>query len=225
VALLDADDLWMPTYLEQLVALLEADPEIDLISPNAIYFGQTELEGQLFQDRVPPCQGVTFEKLLTRECAIFGGATFKRELVLAVGGFDEALETCMDLDLWLRMAQHGARFASTPEALVRYRRRDGSLSTNLLRTVRDMILIYEKALAGPELTPTVRDLVDARLTEKRAELSRELAKQMIVAHDFEAAAQQLALANAYFRSPKLRLIVLALRVAPELVARIVARRL
>src|SRR5438105_1307294 len=67
VALLDSDDLWMPHYLEQLVPRLEADPQIDLIFPNAVLFGSPRWEGKLFQDFYPPREPVTFEKILTQE--------------------------------------------------------------------------------------------------------------------------------------------------------------
>ena len=91
VALLDGDDMYMPRYLEALVTRLERDELIDVAFPNALLFGAPPLSGTLFQDRYPPREPITFERLLTRESNVFVSAVLKRNLVLAVGMFDERL--------------------------------------------------------------------------------------------------------------------------------------
>ena len=35
IALLDSDDLWAPEFLAKMLALLESDPTLDLVFPNA----------------------------------------------------------------------------------------------------------------------------------------------------------------------------------------------
>ena len=226
VALLDSDDAWTPEYLEKLVGRLEADPQIDIIFPNAVLFDSPRWEGKLFQDFYPPREPVTFEKLLTQESTIFISVMFKRELLDAAGLFDEALrEGCEDFDLWLRFARHGFRFASTSEPLVRYRKRNGSLSSDEVRVARSVIKVYEKVLASPETTPRQRELIAPLLAKRQAQLNRGLSKQMIMARDFAGAAHHLARANAHYRSFKLTLAAAGLRIVPHLVAKLVARSL
>src|SRR5262245_59492249 len=53
LALLDGDDVWLPDYLTTLVALIEADPTIDVLFPNAIFDGSPNFSGKLFQDVFP----------------------------------------------------------------------------------------------------------------------------------------------------------------------------
>jgi glycosyltransferase involved in cell wall biosynthesis len=224
LATLDGDDVWMPDYLEKMVGRLEADPEVDLIYPNAVFFGSPQWEGKLFQDLYPSSEPVTFEKLLKRECLVFTSSVFKRELIDQAGMFDESMRWCEDLDLWLRMARSGARFAFTKEPLVRYRRREASLSSDEVRMPRGLVTVYEKLLESPETTERERKLIAPLIAEQQAQINRALAKQMIAAGDFVGAAHHLGLANAHRRSVKLTLTAAALRVAPGLVAKLVGRR-
>jgi GT2 family glycosyltransferase len=207
-----------------MIARLEADPRIDLLYPNAVLFGLPRWEGQLFQGVYPSSAPVTFEKLLARECVVFVSVTFKRELVERIGLYDESLRWCEDLDLWLRMAQQGCHLAFTTEPLVRYRKRESSLSADEVRMPRSLIAVYEKVLTNPETTPPQRALIEPILAELRAQVSKAMSKQMISARDYAGAATQLALANAHYRSFKLTLVSAALRIAPGLVARLVSSR-
>ena len=53
VALLDSDDLWEPNYLAVQLAALESNPTLDVIYPNAIWFGDTILAGRRYMDEHP----------------------------------------------------------------------------------------------------------------------------------------------------------------------------
>lgn len=53
VALLDSDDLWLSDYLTKQVALLDADPELDLVYSDALIFGDSTLAGRTFMEMAP----------------------------------------------------------------------------------------------------------------------------------------------------------------------------
>ena len=109
IALLDSDDLLLPRFLEVLVGMLEADPALSVAYPNARYFGWPKHDGKLHQDVFPVAEPVTFDRVLRRECYIFGLLVFRREVIEAVGGYDESLagQGAEDFELWLRMLRHG----------------------------------------------------------------------------------------------------------------------
>lgn len=224
VALLDGDDIWMPEFLERLLARLEADPSIDVIYPNAVIFGETPVVGKLFQDIYPPREPVTFERLLTRECMVFISVMFKRDLISTVGMFDEGLRCCEDFDMWLRIARLGYRIGLTREPLVRYRRRVGSASIEEVAMAHDLITVYEKILHRPDVTGRERELIPSLVANVRAQENLALSKQMLRAGEFERAAEHLALANAHYRRLKLSVVAILLRVAPSLLARLVSWR-
>ena len=153
IALLDSDDQWLPQYLETMLARLQAEPEIDVLYPNAILFGTPQWEGKLFQDVCPSRAPVTLEMFLTRECNVFISAVFKREILDIVGTFDETLRGSEDFDLWLRMLQQGYRFDFLREPLVRYRKRDDSLSSSSARYFQNVLCALCKALGSASTTP------------------------------------------------------------------------
>src|SRR4029077_20704529 len=70
-----------------------------------------------------------------------------RDAVLAIDGFDPALRTCEDWDLWQRLAQAGARFVGVPEVLAFYRTGVAtSLSRGHRQMLRDGLVVIRRGL-------------------------------------------------------------------------------
>jgi hypothetical protein len=65
------------------------------------------------------------------ENTVLTAAVVRRDAVLAVGGYDEAMphQGDEDWDLWLTLVERGGRGVILPEILFNYRRRQGSLLT------------------------------------------------------------------------------------------------
>src|SRR5262245_31870668 len=70
VAVLDADDIWFPTYLEQQHAFLTAHPEADLVYADARLVGDSPLAGRTFMQTAPSRGRVTVESLLSLRCHV-----------------------------------------------------------------------------------------------------------------------------------------------------------
>ena len=223
VALLDGDDVWLPEYLTKLVGMLESDATLDLVFPNAWFWGSPNFSGREFQDVFPASEPVTFERVLRRECYIFGLAMFKRELLEAIGNYDETLGASEDFDLWLRMLRHGCRFGFTREPLVKYRWRADSLSNNSRQLLANLNKVYHKWLRDPAVPVEQRVLIETQLRDADAMLNWQLYREKLQARQYAEATRHLALANAHYRKPKLTLVQWGLRVAPSLVARLIDR--
>ncbi len=223
IALLDADDIWLPEFLAKMLALIESDPALDLVFPNAWFWGSPNFSGREFQSVFPASEPVTFERVLRRECYIFGLALFKRELLETVGYYDATLGASEDFDLWLRMLRQGCRFGFTREPLVKYRWRADSLSNNSHTLLSNLSKVYHKWLREPGVTAEQRALIDGQLRDAEAMLNWYRYRQTLQAGDYAQAAQHLALANAHYRKLKLTLVQMGLRVAPGLVAKLVDR--
>lgn len=223
IALLDADDIWVPEFLAKMLALIESDPALDLVFPNAWFWGSPNFSGREFQAVFPASEPVTFEKVLRRECYIFGLALFKRELLETVGYYDEELGASEDFDLWLRMLRQGCRFSFTREPLVKYRWRADSLSNNSDKLLNNLSKVYHKWLRDPAITAEQRALIEAQLRDADAMLNWSLYREKLQTGDYHQAAQHLALANAHYRKLKLSLVQIGLRVAPSLVAKLIGR--
>jgi glycosyltransferase involved in cell wall biosynthesis len=130
LAFLDGDDLWLPDYLESQLAVLRADPGIDMVFGNAILFGDTPLAGRCTTDFSPVEGEITFLKAVAGECTIAYCAVIRREIVIRAGMFDTRLRGSEDFNLWLRVLKAGGRIVYRQKPLYRYRRREGSATSD-----------------------------------------------------------------------------------------------
>src|SRR5215813_4822943 len=67
LAFLDSDDRWLPDHLASQMAMVDADPSLDLVYANARIFGNPEREW-IFQDRCPSNGKATFDALIVERC-------------------------------------------------------------------------------------------------------------------------------------------------------------
>jgi glycosyltransferase involved in cell wall biosynthesis len=221
IAFLDGDDIWMPRYLETLLGMIESDPSISAVYPNAYLFGSPHIAGKLYQGIFPVSEPVTFERVLKRECFIFCSVLLRRSVLDEVGDFDEGLwsQGAEDLDLWLRILRCGYRFQFTTEPLVKYRWRHNSLSNNGVGMMRSVIHVYEKWIWDERTTPSQRQWIESFLPGLYAQLRLARFKELMRAGNYRDAAPQLELANEYYHSAKLTLLRSVMHLAPGLVRR------
>jgi glycosyltransferase involved in cell wall biosynthesis len=153
LAFLDADDTWFPAKLERQAARFGVEPGIALV-----HCGIEEVDGRgrQLRARLDGMEGwVSREMLLFRRGVILGGgsaAVIRRATFLEVGGFDEALSTSADWDLYYRVARRYP-VGFVPEVLVRYRVHGGNMHRNVDAMTRDMLTAYAKVFSeqDPEL--------------------------------------------------------------------------
>lgn len=218
VTLLDSDDVWMPNYLETMVSLMETNPSVDLYYPNALLFGEHHFNGKIFQDIYPSTRPVTIEGMLKHECCPFGAVIFKRNILATVGLFDDTLKSAEDLDLWLRMLQHGYRLDFTEEVLIKYRKRTDSLSGSSSHFFDQVIKVLEKFQKSESSTFNQINLAAEFISRLEADRDLVKAKQEILAEDFGSAIKHIINIFAIRPSLKLKLIITGLLLSPKTVA-------
>lgn len=174
VALLDADDEWMPTYLESQVRRHDEESArsgapVGFVACDARI---RQLDGELaphtyleqFRD---PCEPLTVERLLKRNC-VFISALVPRAAGDAVGWFDEGLFGTEDHDLWLRILETGRRGVLNREVLATYSHGEGSVSARISRMGANNQKTYLRALERGHLTPAQEQLARRELRYNRA---------------------------------------------------------
>jgi GT2 family glycosyltransferase len=120
VALLDADDMWLDGHLEQLQIAIRAHPDAGACFGAAIHVSEA---GEIINRATVRAADATLAGLLMRRIQPTTSATaLNRDVVLAVGGFDEGFirpAGVEDIDLWWRIAAV-SECAVQPVPLVRY---------------------------------------------------------------------------------------------------------
>jgi glycosyltransferase involved in cell wall biosynthesis len=177
IALLDADDLYMPSYLTAMRDALERDPDAGFAYTDAWLLD--DATGRIARrtamaDQRPPASAPPDARELLRELIgrnfVYVSATVRREALDAVGPFDVSLPSLEDYDLWLRLAAGGFRAVRAPGVHAVYRRRAGSMSSNEPR-MRETEVRVLRSLAGrlPEGDP-LRALAERRAGAVEAHL-------------------------------------------------------
>lgn len=229
VAFLDADDLWLPNYLdEQIKFIIECD--CDLVCADAEVFSDGSYEEQTYMESLmadaPPAGDVTFLGLLSAEQSLItSGVVVRREQVLEVGFFDEALRNSQDFDLWLRLAHKGTRMAYQRRTLLRYRSRDNSLSGDEVNVHRRELRVLEKVEHSYDLSPAERSEVVSVIERRRAVLEFELGKLYLARGEFTRARESFGKANQSGRSWKTQAAVGFSRLAPRLMQSLYQHRM
>jgi len=146
ILFLDGDDRIVPVHLEHMLRKLSSDPALDAVhcgwqdilpsgEPGRAHFGSGE--GDLFQYFACDCH------FAIHACVL------RRDLAVAVGGFDISLGTCEDWDFFQRIARTGAQFGRVPEVLAYYHRRTDSASRDGLRLMTDSLVVLNRG-HGPD---------------------------------------------------------------------------
>ncbi len=220
IAFLDADDLWLPNYLnEQIKFMIERD--CDLVCSDAEVFSDVSHAEQSYMESLmpgsPSAGSVTFLGLLSAEQSLItSGVVVRRELVIQAGLFDEALRNAQDFDLWLRLAHKGTRMAYQRRVLLRYRTRDNSLSGDEVNVHRRELRVLEKVESSYDLSPAERPEVISVIERRRAVLEFELGKLYLARGEFTHARAAFGKANQSRKSWKTQAALSFSRLAPRL---------
>lgn len=100
---LNADDILVPGSLAAAGSAFEADPDLAFVYGDFDIIGSS---GEVLRNY--KSSPYSWMRIFARGCYIFSGSLFvRRKALLAMGGIDETLHACMDLDLMLRLDAAG----------------------------------------------------------------------------------------------------------------------
>lgn len=141
--LLDDDDKLFSHTAEKTVAVVRDNPEISIITGRWRWV--LDGENEVLLKETPPidCKNM-FARLLNGNCVASCGVLVKKQAILAVGGYDESLTSCIDWDMWLRLAHQGYRFYCLDEFLGIVRMHTRNVQQDWIKIVKGRVEIMEK---------------------------------------------------------------------------------
>jgi glycosyltransferase involved in cell wall biosynthesis len=169
IAFLDADDLWEPDKLASQWQAVKACPHVSTVITDFTEFDASGTQVQSFLERRE-----NYQAILRREVApavmccdddsfrahflrgnFFAPSTVlaRRELLLDVGLFDEAMTHMEDRELWLRMVPR-TTVAVVERPLVHTRLHASNASGDLLKMCLGAAMVAERVLAHPGRYPS-----------------------------------------------------------------------
>jgi len=145
IAVLDSDDEWMPTKLEEQVNFFKAD-----LSQNIGFVGcdmliVDEKKKQQYYWKTKFYENVLGNILVEDYMGSGSCMLYKKAVFDKVGYFDERLTHAQDWEMRIRLCQK-YRFGFVDKALVRYYLHKGSVTSSLNYNTRekDLMYIYDK---------------------------------------------------------------------------------
>src|SRR5262249_25569620 len=126
IAILDADDWWLPDKIKLQLNAAARDPEIGVVY-TASYIVTPDGAKTPYFPAAPDC---IWPELRYHNVISGGsGAMIRRDLLLSVSGFDEPLTACEDWDMWVRLARV-CRFASVSQQVTMVAATQNSMSSD-----------------------------------------------------------------------------------------------
>ena len=126
IAILDSDDIALPTRLEQQLAYVSKKPELVMLGSDFIPMGSSVY---IIKKHHYPSKHYDLVKRLQRSMSFPPHSSFiyRTEIVKRIGGFNPRYVPSEDTDLYLRLAEQG-RIAYMNKPLVKIRKHSNNIS-------------------------------------------------------------------------------------------------
>jgi len=152
VARIDADDVALPQRLAEQVRYLDHHPDVGLVA-SAIDI--IDNEGmKIGIENLARSPEALYYLLTFKNCIAHCSVTFRRELILGIGGYHESTKFAEDYDLWVRVSRR-ARIAKLDKILAQWRDTETNISsrykTEQAMTVNKIFLKNLQSLMGDSI--------------------------------------------------------------------------
>jgi Glycosyl transferase family 2 len=220
-AVLDADDAYLPARLEALAELAVARPDLDILCTDAFLEVERQPVARFGKDTA--FELVDQRAAILERCFCIAPAVRRRKLI-DTGGFDESLFTGSDWECVIRLIHDEAIAGLVDEPLYRYRLHNRSVTANRLGTLRDRVVLLERARRTYELSRGEHAALARSLARQRASLTLAEAEAALRAGSPDARSRAFAAARTQTVDLRTRAAALAAALAPKAAARALERR-
>lgn len=169
LAILDADDIWLPSRLAESVKAFESRPKVGLSYGLITWIDEAGNQLHTFAGNPGKAEGKIARSIYLRKVDLpCPTMTFRRQCVEEVGFFDETMRSTEDRDMWLRIALR-YEVAFIPKVIAYYRMSASSMSGNLERMVSAQRQFIHKHYGAPGCGFVARQIALSHVYKQRAE--------------------------------------------------------
>ncbi len=169
IALLDADDAWLPERLEESLRCFQECSEVGLSYGFISRIDENGAVVDTFTTRSRYPEGHIAPHIYMRTMNLPAPTiTFRRRCVEEVGLFDASMRATEDRDLWVRIALR-YRVALVPKVIAHYRMSAQSATTDPNRMLRSQLQFVEKHYGSPGCGIRARRVALGWIYRQRAE--------------------------------------------------------
>jgi glycosyltransferase involved in cell wall biosynthesis len=151
IALLDADDVWLPQKLEVQLKLLEEGSEF--VYSDRFYLIDDKRTNQSYfvsQD-ITPCQGkgrACLPALIKKSFLSSSTVIMDRKIIEQIGFYDKSLSASEDYDFWIRILYHDFKINFSFQPLIYQRYHRGQMRNDIFKMRLSRYIVFKK---HPEL--------------------------------------------------------------------------
>jgi len=168
---------------------------------------------------------VTFEKLLTEECAVTTSAVVaSRQAMIDAGLFDERYRRSEDFDLWVRMSFRGAKMNLLRQVGIEHRMLPDGLAADSYLLKQAQIEVYKKVLATLPVSAKQKRLIQELIARVEGLCQMDLVKRYLRERRYPEARLAAGQAAALLQDWKSRRVALAVQIAPWAARRFLSLR-
>ena len=162
VAMLDADDLWLPDRLRASLASFVGRPAAGLSYGLNAHVDEEGMVFFTFAGNPAFAEGRIAPQIYKREVELpCPTVTIRRSCLAEVGYFDRSMRATEDRDLWLRIALR-YEVAFVPKVIAHYRVSAGSTSSDMDHMMRGQFRFIDKHFGAPGCGRVARRIARAR---------------------------------------------------------------
>jgi glycosyltransferase involved in cell wall biosynthesis len=221
LAVLDADDAYLPERLEALTELAVKRPDLDILCTDAFL----EVEGRPAGTFSEGCAfAIADQRAAILERCFCVAPAYRRTTLVDADGFDESLRTGSDWECVIRLVYGGVVAGAVDEPLYRYRLHDRSLTSDRIRTLYERVALLERVGQTTALENGERVILASSLSAQRAYLALSEAEAALRSRSRDARKRALTAARMPAVALRSRAGALAAAIAPEAAARALERR-
>ena len=202
IAFQDSDDLTEPNHLETLYAYANEHPRCGMVFANGAYLsGAQSKRGTIIpmaKSHRLATNGVRLVDLFEKSIVRLQASLISREAYDLVGGHDESLRICMDLDLSFRLLMNYP-VAYLDRVVFWYRFHEGNIGKNEELRLTENIRVIKKLLE--QFPAAQRELGARRIAKRISYRYYRLAKNVGITDDETTLARRFVNRSPYVHFP------------------------